>query len=743
MEGSAPSDALPEERDVEAPSLQMETEVQSTAATAPQPEHASAQMDLDEDGMPGLLDVSDSEDERGDEDLPGLMDISDSDDSDDENGLSGYDSEVDRIVIDAALHAPTFETAPSTSRRHATTVEDDPDEMPPLEPVPHRSRRVRVEDDIDDEDRPRSRNLNNPSSSSSNDAGGERPMRPLPRGPPPLRTPPVNPLFAPGGVQPLSDNANQMFRELFRNMLNNPTAVRAAAEQAGIHTPAPNPAPPRQSEAGTAPTQNTRNEVRQDFFFNFPGGPEDQERRAEFDAFLNSVGNEEGEQPNFMSLLRAMVGNAVMGMMPGDEKEDPERAKKLISGLEVVPHGLVKRLERVGDKCDEGSTCGDASCAVCWDSLLNPESEGFGTAEGGKNEESTQAPESVAGASGTQGISVRFVLLLSSYGVLAVPVLVPDSTIAPEGVKASAEPTTQKEAEEMEEGEKPKIVALPCSHVFHASCLQPWFSRPGQTTCPSCRFNIDPENLTYTPRPVERPPRQPRPFGAAANAAGGTDSQPTTGQPAEITQPANPQTAAAADTLNSTTPPGQGQPAPQANGAPNRPRRLRPVSGTAVFTFGLPGGREGTTMMNFGFGFDDELEGQNADNETADRDIPDFPGFPGMDRQAGTGETLFEGGWTFSFPQFPGGPPSRASQEPPRTQRQPRERKEWTIPPPPGFTLRQRIEKMERDAGLRCSDVSCGIGPSDDDPIPEVSCPDALKHVAIQRDGGREQDADL
>ncbi|KDR85332.1 hypothetical protein GALMADRAFT_22561, partial [Galerina marginata CBS 339.88] len=41
----------------------------------------------------------------------------------------------------------------------------------------------------------------------------------------------------------------------------------------------------------------------------------------------------------------------------------------------------------------------------------------------------------------------------------------------------------------------------------------------------------------------------------------------------------------------------------------------------------------------------------------------------------------------------------------------------WTLPPAPGPTLRQRIERREREAGLRCYDVSCGIGPSDDDPF--------------------------
>ncbi|KLO13013.1 hypothetical protein SCHPADRAFT_809837, partial [Schizopora paradoxa] len=67
--------------------------------------------------------------------------------------------------------------------------------------------------------------------------------------------------------------------------------------------------------------------------------------------------------------------------------------------------------------------------------------------------------------------------------------------------------------------------------------------------------------------------------------------------------------------------------------------------------------------------------------------------------------------------------------------RQPRERKEWTVPPAPGLTLRQRVEKMEREAGVRCWDMSCGVGPTDEDPSPEISCLEAKKLIAIQRDG--------
>ena len=66
--------------------------------------------------------------------------------------------------------------------------------------------------------------------------------------------------------------------------------------------------------------------------------------------------------------------------------------------------------------------------------------------------------------------------------------------------------------EKKKEKKYQRVVSLPCAHVFHAACLIPWFSKPKQTTCPICRFNIDPDNLTYNPGAQRR--------AAAAAAAG-------------------------------------------------------------------------------------------------------------------------------------------------------------------------------------------------------------------------------
>ncbi|KAJ7755208.1 hypothetical protein B0H16DRAFT_731806 [Mycena metata] len=79
------------------------------------------------------------------------------------------------------------------------------------------------------------------------------------------------------------------------------------------------------------------------------------------------------------------------------------------------------------------------------------------------------------------------------------------------------------------------------------------------------------------------------------------------------------------------------------------------------------------------------------------------------------------------FPGFPGPLHFHGIPRPPMpdqgTQPEPAEQQpqlEWAPPPPPGPTLRDRVERREREAGLRCDDASCGVGPSDEEPFVEV-----------------------
>lgn len=57
----------------------------------------------------------------------------------------------------------------------------------------------------------------------------------------------------------------------------------------------------------------------------------------------------------------------------------------------------------------------------------------------------------------------------------------------------------------------PDILAFPCPgmHIFHENCIYPWLAR--KTTCPTCRFDVDPDSLTLRiHRNLRRPGERPR-----------------------------------------------------------------------------------------------------------------------------------------------------------------------------------------------------------------------------------------
>lgn len=83
--------------------------------------------------------------------------------------------------------------------------------------------------------------------------------------------------------------------------------------------------------------------------------------------------------------------------------------------------------------------------------------------------------------------------------------------------------------------------------------------------------------------------------------------------------------------------------------------------------------------------------------------------------------------FNFAGPFPPG--PIPGHRAPPTSQ--PREKKQWIPPPAPGPTLRSRVEEREREVGLRCCDTSCGVGPSDEDPFPDVSG-SSMKQLSIR-----------
>jgi hypothetical protein len=472
--------------------------------------------------------------------------------------------------------------------------------------------------------------------------------------------------------------------------------------------------------------------------------------------------------PVWAELFRAMLGGE-----PPEDKEDPERAKKLVEGSERVPVGLVKRMTRVdgvpGAHEDTTGTYGSdvPGCAICWDSLL---------------------PEELS-----------------------------------EDARLQSDPTTSLKSEHLTQGSDSEpaaldpapdgdistaIICLPCSHVFHASCLIPWFSKPKHTTCPTCRFDIDPRNLTYTP-PLRRPrppptaapsnnPQPPSdPITATANHPPPPPSTVLREQDQEHLPPLDPPSDDESDDDSDdpqahvhveppifipdffATPPQRGPDRLPGETQPNDGHNIPPIFGFGpgppqppVFGPPPPPGHPAhstrTTAAN---------TPSNHSNGPHPEAMPQ-PAPPPNFARGGIGHAHFQApgiavDFTLHVPPEQGLDPERLSQvvrdqaaaflqflagggrEPGTGQpsgpgpnsgpggvnHEPEAPREWIPPPAPGPTLRQRVEAKERRAGLRCDDPSCGIGPSDEDPFPEAfNDPNSpsTKRVGILKDGGEE-----
>ena len=770
--------------------------------------------------------------------MPDLRSVSDSDESDD-----GQASHVEP--------PPTFHPVEDDNDSEWT---DDEDDLPPLEPITG-NRRARVEDDIDEarDRRHPSERVGGPTSPPTPPPQPSNAQQRLPVGNQTFLDGFLGPIF---GMNPLNGNTFQG---------TGPGGDNIAVEHTGegvAHPPRPQNNPNNGRVLRVVPILTAG------FTFTIPlGGPPNQNRGGPGAPPPGAPGenapSDAGSRDDFLQAFADFLQQMQQFGGLDDNREDPDRAKKLIAGLEAVPRGLVQRLERVGGAPGghvDGTDTTDSSspgCAICWDTLLDAESDSF----------KPKAPEEP---------------VATTEADTNVPIGA-DSSSAP-SLPTSDPSLLNSSPEEPSVPVQPKIISLPCAHVFHESCLLPWFTRAKQATCPTCRFNIDPENLTHSPLP-----RQPFNFGAPRPASQATGADPAA-QPVPSADPAAQPVPSAA----------QAAPAPEAPPVPNaenvaggppptgpftpEPTAAGPAPGaqpTAAQAFpnffnGGQGG-QGFTMLNAmpigpgttvhflqfpaggsPFDFLTRRDGgaptpgtggampppppppplprtrtqslpnmadnrpfggpQAGDFVTVGLDLifeempvpqtpphPDghshpqgeqqpqehsqeqhqtqerpqnqtqgpTPGQVPQEFQAFINNLIQNAARTFMpmpIPLFnptspqgqpqpgqaqppadgaqaphadaPQSPPSGAQPIPPfniprvhpirptRPMPPRRERKTWTLPSAPGPSLRQRVEQKEREAGLRCCDPSCGIGPSDEDPVPEMLAA-SMKQVSI------------
>lgn len=478
---------------------------------------------------------------------------------------------------------------------------------------------------------------------------------------------------------------------------------------------------------------------------------------AAFDAETagpNAAGPQPGAAPPGWAGLMGLLFGLGLGASHDLNREDPVRARKLVKGLEAVNEGLVKRMRKIS----EGSADG-AICAICWDALLEEDAETTSDTNSGEHRWNA-TPDS--GRSTNQETDVT----------------------------NTAEPESEPEPEEP----LPKVIAMPCSHVFHSACLVPWFSRPKQTTCPTCRFNVDPENLTYEPprrsqsetrqqqQPIPPQPVAPQQEGqgqrefapgvvpAPQQAAQQQDGPPLHPPPLRRTifehtftipfpPPAFPLAHMQAENLPPQPQPEMPQQGPnQQDSLPGPPPATDPFSPMAFqhafhnlrrqfvppTQHGPPppptaATQEGSTSTPVPPQTQAQppLPGQGLQPPPQDgqRNTNGMPRFPGLFQfELPQIVRMPDGTWFWSAPLggFPT-PATAAAPQPPLRPGAPK--RTWVPPPPPGLTLRQRVEQSEREQGLRCDDMSCGVGPSDDDPEPTADFSRVVIHSLGVDDG--------
>jgi len=161
--------------------------------------------------------------------------------------------------------------------------------------------------------------------------------------------------------------------------------------------------------------------------------------------------NTTSSEPTRHQIIQEFVSFISNRMQDQDAEREPDhlRARAVIDGLEPVSKGLLSRYEAVrGEDHPEGR----ASCVVCYDPL---------------DLDKLRGAEDHDPAEPIRAENRKLSLVLPYHAAF------------------------------------PEVVAFPCLHLFHSDCLLPWLAQ--KTTCPTCRFDVDPNSLTLKGGGTQRP----------------------------------------------------------------------------------------------------------------------------------------------------------------------------------------------------------------------------------------------